>query len=169
VRSGSAGSRPTGKRVNPATDRRSRAARPRTAPSPPRDETRRRQTTLTARAAVLVVALAAVALAVALPFKIWLGQRSDIASLNAQTRQAQHQIATLQAERKRWNEPAYIEQQARERLHYVMPGQKTYVVLGAPAGTRHKAAAGAATVSTSPWYAQLWSSVSSAGAAPTHP
>lgn len=169
MRSGSAGSRPTGKRVTPAIDRRSRAPRPRTAPPRPRDETRRRQTTLTARAAVLVVALAAVALAVALPFKIWLGQRSDIASLNAQTQQAQHQIAALQAERKRWNEPSFIEQQARTRLHYVMPGQKTYVVLGAPTRSKHKAATGAATVSTSPWYAQLWSSVTTAGAAPTRP
>jgi cell division protein FtsL len=116
-----------------------------------------------------VVALAAVALAVALPFKIWLSQRSDIASLNAQTRQAQNQIVRLQAERKRWNDPSYIEQQARERLHYVMPGQKTYVVLGAPGRTKHKAAAGATTVSTAPWYAQLWSSDTSAGAAPIQP
>jgi cell division protein FtsB len=167
VRSGSAGSRPTGKRVNPSTDRRSRAARPRTAPPRPRDETRRRQTTLTARAAVLVVALAAVALAVALPFKIWLGQRSDIASLSAQTRQAQHQISALKAERKRWNSPAYVEQQARQRLHYVMPGQKTYVVLGSPSAPTHRPTSGNPAASTSPWYDQLWSSVTAAGAVPT--
>jgi cell division protein FtsB len=170
VRSGSAGSGPTGKRANPSIDRRSRAPRPRTAPS--RDEvvaTRRRQTTLTARAAILVVALAAVALAVALPFKIWLGQRSDIASLNTQTQQAQHQISALQAERKRWNSPSYIEQQARERLHYVMPGQKTYVVLGAPATPKKKSLRDAAATSTAPWYSQLWASVASSGAAPTHP
>jgi cell division protein FtsB len=130
---------------------------------------RHRQTTLTARAAILVVALAAVALAVALPFKIWLGQRNDIASLGAQTRQAQHQITTLQAERKRWNSPAYVEQQARERLHYVMPGQKTYVVLGAPATPKKKTSRDPAAASTAPWYSQLWASVASAGAAPTHP
>jgi cell division protein FtsB len=169
MRSGAAGSRPTSKRVNPATDRRSRAARPRTAPPAPKDDTRRRQTTLTARAAVLVVAMAAVALAVALPFKIWLGQRGDIASLSAQTRQTQQQIATLQAERKRWSDPSFIEQQARDRLHYVMPGQKTYVVLGAKATPKNRSAAGTATTSTSPWYAQLWSSMASAGAAPTRP
>jgi cell division protein FtsB len=169
MRSGSAGSGPTGKRANPSIDRRSRAPRPRTAP--PRTEVvgRRRQTTLTARAAILVVALAAVALAVALPFKIWLGQRSDIASLNAQTKQAQHQISALQTERKRWKTPSYVEQQARERLHYVMPGQKTYVVLGAPARTKKKTSRDAAATSTAPWYSQLWASVASAGAAPTQP
>jgi cell division protein FtsB len=169
VRSGSAGSGPTGKRANPSLDRRSRAPRPRTAAAPAASEGRRRQTTLTARAAILVVALAAVALAVALPFKIWLGQRSDIASLGAQTRQAQHQITALQAERKRWNSPSYIEQQARERLHYVMPGQKTYVVLGSPATPKKKTSRDPAATSTAPWYSQFWASVASAGAAPTHP
>jgi cell division protein FtsB len=169
VRSGASGRGPTGKRVTPAIDRRSRAPRPRTAPARATAPTRRRQTTLTARAAILVVALAAVALAVALPFKIWLGQRNDIASLNAQTRQAQRQISTLRAERKRWSQPAYVEQQARERLHYVMPGQKTYVVLGSPARSKQKPARGTSATSTSPWYSQLWASVTTAGAAPNHP
>jgi hypothetical protein len=109
-----------------------------------------------------------VALAVALPFKIWLGQRSDIASLSAQTRQAQQHITALQAERKRWDTPAYVEQQARQRLHYVMPGQKTYVVLGSPSAPTHRPASGNAAPSTSPWYDQLWSSLAAAGAAPTH-
>jgi cell division protein FtsB len=155
--------------VNPATDRRSRAPRPRTAPPRPKPEASRRQSALTARAAVLVVALAAVALAVALPFKIWLSQRNDIESLSAQTQQAQHRITTLQAERERWSQPSYVEQQARQRLHYVMPGQKTYVVLGSKTSNKNRSAAGTATTSTLPWYSQLWSSVEAAGASPTHP
>ena len=164
MRSGAAGSRPAAKRSTPALDRRSRAPRPRTAAPRPAAEHRKRQTTLTARAAILVVALAAVALAVALPFKIWLGQRNDIASLSAQTRQTQQHITALRAQRKRWQEPSYIEQQARQRLHLVMPGQKTYVVLGNKAAPKTRSAAAATTASTLPWYDQLWSSVRAAGA-----
>lgn len=164
MRSGAAGSRPAAKRVNPATDRRSRAPRPRTAPPRSREDLRRRQTALTARAAILLVALAAVALAVALPFKIWLGQRDDIASLSAQTKQTQQQIASLKAQRKRWQDPSYIEQQARQRLHFVMPGEKTYVVLGQKATAKNRSRATTGPTSTSPWYSQLWSSVTAAGA-----
>lgn len=113
---------------------------------------------------MLAVALASVALTVALPFKIWLGQRGDIASLTAQTRQAQQQVNQLTAQQKRWNDNAYVEQQARERLHYVMPGQKTYVVLGPPAHRRASRPVATPTdASTSPWYTQLWKSVQAAG------
>jgi hypothetical protein len=112
-----------------------------------------------------VVALAAVTLAVALPFKIWLGQRNDIASLSAQTRQTQQHITALRAEKKRWQEKSYVEQQARQRLHLVMPGQKTYVVLGNNGAPKSRSTATATAASTSPWYAQLWSSVRAAGAA----
>jgi cell division protein FtsB len=166
MRSGSGSRGPAAKRANPALDRRSRAPRPRTAPPRAPEDGRRRQSALTARAAILVVALAAVALAVALPFKIWLGQRNDIASLSAQTRQTQQQIAHLQAQRQRWQQPAYIEKQARKRLHYVMPGQKTYLVLGGKPGGKNKSSAATTSTSTSPWYDQLWSSVTAAGAPP---
>ncbi|HEX3908689.1 MAG TPA: septum formation initiator family protein [Mycobacteriales bacterium] len=165
MRSGAAGRGPAAKRTTPALDRRSRAPRPTTAPPRPAAERRKRQTTLTARAAILVVALAAVTLAVALPFKIWLGQRNDITSLSAQTVQTQHQITALRAQHKRWQEPSYIEQQARQRLHLVMPGQKTYVVLGNKATHKSRSTATATAASTLPWYGQLWSSVRAAGAA----
>jgi cell division protein FtsB len=165
MRSGAAGKGPAAKRSSPALDQRPRAPRPRTAPPRPAAERRKRQTTLTTRAAILVVALAAVTLAVALPFKIWLGQRNDITSLSAQTRQTQQQITALRAQHKRWQKPSYVEQQARQRLHLVMPGQKTYVVLGNKATHNSRSTATTTAASTLPWYAQLWSSVRAAGAA----
>lgn len=170
-RKAAAGRGPGAKRSAASRTQRSRAASPtRRGTSTPRAKSESgeqlgRQTTLTARAAILLLALASVIVAVAVPFKIWLGQRSDIASLQAQTRQTELKLGKLNAQDKQWQQPAYVESQARQRLHYVLPGQKTYVVLG-----RHGSQAGAArhqaSATTAPWYSQFWQSVQTAGKAP---
>jgi cell division protein FtsB len=123
-----------------------------------------RRSTLTARAAILAVAVASVALALALPFKVWVAQRGQIASLQAQTREQENRVSALQDQAQRWDDPAYVEQQARLRLHYAMPGEKTYVVLGTLKSHRHhKAATPDQPGLTGPWYSRLWQSVEAAG------
>jgi cell division protein FtsB len=123
-----------------------------------------RRSTLTARAAILAVAVASVALALALPFKVWVAQRGQISSLQAQTRDQEHRVAALKRDQQRWQDPAYIEQQARLRLHYAMPGEKTYVVLGKPKKHHAKALAKpTGPTLTGPWYSRLWQSVEAAG------
>jgi cell division protein FtsB len=120
---------------------------------------------MTARAAVLAVALASVALAVALPFKIWLAQRGQIADLQAQTRAQEQHVAVLQHQERQWQDPAYVEQQARLRLHYVLPGEKAYIVLGPKPARAHKAKPAVSTpVVIGPWYSRLWQTVQIAGA-----
>ena len=106
--------------------------------------------------------------AVALPLKIWLGQRGDIAQLTAQTRQTETQLAQLNAEHKRWHDPGYVESQARQRLHLVVPGQKTYVVLGKGHSARAAATPQRTAAATGPWYSQFWQSERAAGAATSH-
>jgi cell division protein FtsB len=119
---------------------------------------------LTARAAILAVALASVALALALPFKVWLGQRAQVHQLEAQTRSQQQQVDKLRAQQQRWQDPAYVEQQARVRLHYARPGETTYVVLGRPHAKRAKTAHKSPTTTLhGPWYSQLWQSDEAAG------
>jgi cell division protein FtsB len=151
--------------ASPRTQR-SRAASPtRRRTTAPRKESGR-GTTLTARAAILVLALASVIVAVAVPFKIWLGQRSDIASLRAQTQQTELRLGKLSAQDKRWQQPKYIESQAHHRLHYVLPGDTSHIVLGRSSHSVKAAAARhRATVATGPWYSQFWSSVQTAGKA----
>jgi cell division protein FtsB len=165
---GAAGSGP-GAKKRPAASRtkRSRSAAP-TRRAPRKEvEQAGRQTTLTARAAILVLAVASVVVAVALPLKIWLGQRGDIASLNAQTRQTQVKLGKLNAQNKQWQNRGYIEQQARTRLHYVLPGQKTFVVLGRSKHAARVAAARHHVAAVSgPWYSQFWQSDQAAGAVP---
>ncbi|MBV9487827.1 MAG: septum formation initiator family protein [Frankiaceae bacterium] len=160
---GAAGRRPGQKRPAPTRSTRSRAAEPTRRPKREDVEEVGRQTTLTARAAILVLAVASVMVAVALPLKIWLGQRSDIAGVSAQIKKVQAHIAQLDAQHKRWNDPGYIEQQARQRLHYVMPGQKSYIVLGKGHRVHAAAARHEAAPATGPWYSQFWQSVETAG------
>ncbi|HET6816313.1 MAG TPA: septum formation initiator family protein [Mycobacteriales bacterium] len=160
---GAAGRAPRGGRTTPSRARRSRAAPP--GRRPPLQPTHRRKATLTARAAVLAVALASVALALALPFKVWVAQRGQISELQAQTRAAQQRIAALKAEEQQWQDPNYVRQQARERLHYVMPGETAYVVLDDRSAKRARSQHRTQTTSelTGPWYSRLWQSVQAAG------
>jgi cell division protein FtsB len=160
---GAAGRRP-GSRPREATrNQRSRAAVP-TRREGNADAARLgRQTALTARAAILLLAVASVVVAIALPLKIWLGQRGDIARLTAQTHQTQARLGQLNADHRRWQDPGYVEAQARQRLHLVVPGQKTFVVLGKDHSSRLAAARHRAAVTTGPWYSQFWQSDKAAG------
>jgi hypothetical protein len=162
-REGAAGRGPGAKRPAPTRTQRTRAASPTRRPPVDGAETSGRQTQVTARAAILVLAIASVMVAVALPFKIWLGQRGDIASLAAQTRQTEVQLGRLNAQDKRWQSPAYVESQARKRLHYSLPGQTTHIVLGRPDRGTPSGASRHPAVVTGPWYSQFWQSVEAAG------
>jgi cell division protein FtsB len=168
TRKAAAGRAPKGSRKAPARDRRSSAPQPRR--TQPRAVAPARSTALTGRAAILALALAFVIVAIALPFKIWLSQRGDLASLNTEIERAQSRVAQLNAQDQRWNDPAYIEAQARKRLHYVMPGESNRIVLGPKPSHVQKEIAtaiahpAAPPVSNGPWYSQLWQSMQTAGA-----
>lgn len=110
----------------------------------------------TSRAAVLAVVMCAVALSLAYPVREYIAQRRQIDQLQAQQAQTIAQLRKLQAEQQRLNDPAYIEQQARDRLHLCMPGQTCYIIIGAqPAGRSGQAGPSSGT----PWYDRLWTSV----------
>ena len=59
----------------------------------------------------------------------YVDQRQQIAALVAAVEVTQDQVEDLEAERERWNDPAYIMTQARERLYYVRPGEVPYLVV----------------------------------------
>ena len=90
-------------------------------------------------------------------------QRAEIAALEARVAQTQVDVEALKAETEKWADPAYIEQQARERLKFVKPGDRSYTVIDpnattAPTSTRVTVAAPRADASA-PWYGQVWQSV----------
>ena len=58
----------------------------------------------------------------------YLGQKQKIAALQNSVQVTEDQIAELERERERWDDPAYITTQARERLYYVKPGEVPYLI-----------------------------------------
>jgi cell division protein FtsL len=117
----------------------------------------------TSRAAVLVVVVCAIALSLAYPVREYLAQLRQIDQLQAQQAQLTAQLRQLKAERRELASPAYVEQQARDRLHMCLPSQTCYVIISGTRPAVRTAAASRGTVT--PWYERLWSSVRQAGKA----
>ena len=132
-----------------------------TVPAAPRPPERDRPR-FTSRAAVLAVVLCAIALSLAYPVREYIGQRRQIDQLTAQRATAEAAVRRLQAEDKKLTSPAYVEQQARDRLHMCMPGQTCYVVIP---GKKPPAAVAPAPAPVTPWYEKLWGSVRAANQA----
>jgi len=61
--------------------------------------------------------------------KVLFEQRQQISALQQQVTDAKDAVGELKDERARWDDPTYVEAQARERLNYVFPGDHSYVVL----------------------------------------
>ncbi|WP_144719312.1 FtsB family cell division protein [Agrococcus jejuensis] len=58
-----------------------------------------------------------------------LEQRQTIADLQQQVADQQESVDDLGDQVAQWDDPAYIEAQARDRLFYVYPGETAYVVI----------------------------------------
>lgn len=137
-------------------------------PRPPREKgsgpRKPSRTRLTGRAGILALALCAVMVTVAYPLRQYLAQRSQIANLQHQNQVTQQQVAALQSELAKWSDPAYVAIQARERLHYVRPGETGYIVPGPSSSTEPL---GIPSPTQQAWYDRLWSTVTSPSPVPS--
>ena len=121
---------------------------------------------ISARAMVLgVVALLAFVL-VYPTLHSYLAEKAAVDALRAKVAASQTTNDDLTAELARWNDPAYITAQARERLSFVMPGETAWRVVDpqtvpgeAPDPVATPAAAPTPSV---PWYGKVWQSVQGA-------
>ena len=103
-----------------------------------------------------------------------LKQRSQISDLRSQLAQQGRTVAALQREQRQWSDPAYVEQQARERLKFVRVGETSYTVIDAEAAPVEAkgpkiAAPARASTAKSPWYGELWQSIVIADASARSP
>jgi hypothetical protein len=121
---------------------------------------------------VLVLVLSVLTISYASSLKAYFQQHQQIAQLQHQIAASEDSITRLEQEKARWNDPAYVKEQARARFGYLMPGQTSYVVIGAGG----KPLAAQATLSdprTSPtstptaWRTTEWKSVQLAGDPPS--
>lgn len=147
------GTRPAGPGATPGTDRRPMIS-------------------LRALGLLLVVV---VALAVLYPtIRHAVAQREELRSLTAQVEEARVRTEALERQQRLWADPEYVRVQARDRLGYVVPGERTFVVVDPQTvtGTVERddadliAERARERAATSPWYLTVWESVNIAGAAP---
>lgn len=78
---------------------------------------------------ILGIVVIALVLSLAYPIKEYVGQRTEIAALEQDRRETRARVEALEERQRQLQDPAYIEQQARERLNYAMPGDRIFVVV----------------------------------------
>ena len=118
------------------------------------------------RGAVLLSIVAFLMVLLGSTVAAYVNQRGDIAALQDKVAAQERDVAALQAEQQRWRDPAYVEQQARQRLKFVKPGERSYTVLDAAprAGTKDPVPEVAAPDVALPWYQTVWQSTRTADA-----
>ncbi|MGW1766612.1 FtsB family cell division protein [Streptomyces sp. NPDC002073] len=128
-----------------------------------RSQSRRqvRRSRLTGRAALLALVLCTLIVALAYPMRQYVSQRSDIAEQQRTADEARERLEELRDEKARWQDPAYVEQQARKHLHYVRPGEIGYTVIDPEAAEAERRRAGEGA-SDRPWYSNVWDGVDKA-------
>ena len=122
-------------------------------------------TKVTARAAILLVVAVMLIASYTASLHAWWQQRAEIVALEAKNRATKAQIADLEDQQKRWDDPAYVRQQARERFGWVMPGEVGYRVIGADGEIKGDVSQleEPTTKVQGPWVERLWGSVVEAG------
>jgi cell division protein FtsB len=116
-----------------------------------------------------VLALSAIffllALTIAPPVKHYFTQRAQINALKAQLSADNTALQQAREELLLWQDPEYVKSQARERLHFVLPGERQYIVTE---GQTDSTQEGTTKIASSladgqPWYSRLIASISETG------
>ncbi len=119
------------------------------------------------RLLALAVVLLTITLLLAPSVRTFLQQRSEITALQQDIEAKKQQQTGLLTELSRWDDPAYVKQQARDRVNMMMPGETGYWVYGgggtsaAPqdSGNPGTTAGSGANPGNLPWVDGLWLSI----------
>ena len=120
---------------------------------------------LTGRALVLGVLVIGLVVVLASPVKRYLGSRRDVGTAAAQLQHDRAQLADLAKQKARWSDPGYVQQQARKRLQFAMPGDTVYIVVDKGQQSdieRTREVANAGTGGSNAWNQRLWGSIRAA-------
>jgi cell division protein FtsB len=135
---------------------------------PSRSSTRARRPLFTGRAVLLGGLVLLLALTLAGPLRQFLAGRAQLVELAAERSDLEQRAQQLQTQLDRQADPAYQQRQARERLTYVLPGDRLIVVVD---GNRAEGDAGTLPASSgssgaTSWYQGLLDSVATADGRP---
>jgi cell division protein FtsB len=120
---------------------------------------------ITGRALVLGTLVVLLVVLLASPLHRYFASRGDVAHASQQLKSDQQQLAEQTKQLQRWGDPGFIQQQARVRLQYAMPGDTVYIVTGAGQQsdiTKTNAKKDSAK-SAAAWNQRLWETVQKAG------
>jgi cell division protein FtsB len=128
----------------------------------------RRRPFVTGRAVLLCALILLLALTLAGPVRQYLAGRAELVQLAAEGKELDQRMAELQQQLARQADPAYAEREARERLTYVLPGDRLVIVgdAGDPGDTAAAPADSADPEAAVPWYEGLLGSIESADGDP---
>ena len=128
---------------------------------------------ISTRLLILFIVLFGVAVTLAPPTQHYFAQRAQISALQADVASNRAKLQQVRAELEKWKDPQYVASQARDRLHFVLPGERQYIILGAQTDLNADNT-GAAPVNQDfpqgvPWYSRLISSITSVGVGAENP
>lgn len=120
----------------------------------------------TGRSVAFLVVLFVAAVLLAPTLRVFLDQQAELRTVQEDIAAERQLEQDLTNEISRWDDPAYIQQQARERFNLVMPGEQTYMVIGGEENVEDPVPAPASPGEVNPelpWADALWDSVVRAG------
>lgn len=122
--------------------------------------------TFSGRTVALLAVLFIAALIMAQPLQLLLDQQSEFAQAQQQLEHETQRQQELKTQLDRWDDPAYVQQQARERFNMVMPGEHKYLVIDDEEDTLEESKSSTAPLEEETemgWADRLWGSVLSSG------
>lgn len=128
---------------------------------------------ISTRLLILFIVLFTIAVTLAPPTQHYFAQRAQISALEASVASNRAKLLEARAELERWRDPDYVRSQARTRLHFVLPGERQYIILGA-GNEASNTTEGAAPINEDfplgvPWYSRIISSITSVGVGSSNP
>jgi cell division protein FtsB len=125
----------------------------------------RRRSRGNARPLALIAIIFVFTLTLAPPIKSYFTQRAQISALKSQVATDRTALEAARAELELWKDPSYVKSQARERLHFVMPGERQYIVTGTKEDPTQIDTTKVVSLlpEGAPWYTRLIASVTESG------
>lgn len=116
------------------------------------------------RLVVLLSAVIILILMLASPIRDLVAQRARIEALKIQVAQSEKQVQMLKDIQAKWQDPNFVAAQARARLHYVLPGEIVFNVIGLDGNPQPVTSAPSVSawsgesIPAQPWYLNLYDS-----------
>lgn len=99
------------------------------------------------------------------PLQKYFAQRTQINALKIQVAANQKALIEARKELELWNDPNYIKSQARTRLHFVLPGERQYILTNDVnlEGEDNSNQVASNIPTGVPWYSRLVATITEAG------